>query len=181
MTTKAIPNLSDLVALFFDEQDELAAFQEADPNSIPTEYRQLLAHNHHMTVTVEQFFGSKVDVQVLDERFSGESYSRKIILRRQDNSQVVQFGIVRLNLNHLAPDVVTEIQKKETPLGRILIERNVLRVVELSKVWRFQCGAEMAETFHADIDATTFGRTAMIHCDGDPAIELLEIITPNLR
>jgi hypothetical protein len=25
---------------------------------------------------------------------------------------------------------------------------------------------------------TTFGRTAMIHCNGEPAVELLEIVAP---
>jgi hypothetical protein len=24
----------------------------------------------------------------------------------------------------------------------------------------------------------TYGRTAIIHCDGEPAVELLEIVTP---
>jgi hypothetical protein len=32
--------------------------------------------------------------------------------------------------------------------------------------------------FQLDRPQTTYGRTALIECDGEPAIELLEIVSP---
>ena len=43
---------------------------------VPPPYHGLLVHSEHMTVTVEEFHGGLVDVQVLDSRRAGESYAR---------------------------------------------------------------------------------------------------------
>ena len=51
-----------------------------------------------MTVTVEEFYGSPVDVRVLECRRDGNEYARKILLTAHATGQVVQFGLVRINL-----------------------------------------------------------------------------------
>ena len=58
----------------------------------------------HMTVTVEEFHHSPVDV-VLAKKTVLPHYARKILLSRQTDGRVVQFGIVRLNFSYLAPEV----------------------------------------------------------------------------
>jgi hypothetical protein len=54
----------------------------------------------------------------------------------------------------------------------------VLREVELLKVWRVHCGSALSRMFQVSPETITYGRTAMIHCDSEPAIELLEIVAP---
>ena len=56
-----------------------------------------------MTVTVEQFHRTPVNVKVLEMRHDGRFYSRRILLTRQTDNRVVQFGIVRLNFEYLGP------------------------------------------------------------------------------
>ena len=63
-----------------------------------------------------------------------EHYSRKILLTRQTDRKVVQFGIVRLNFAHLSEAVRQEIESQTAPVGRILIRHNVLRSVEIVQV-----------------------------------------------
>jgi hypothetical protein len=67
---------------------------------------------------------------------------------------------------------------KKKPLGRVLIEHQVLREVELLELWQVFCGPVLSELFSVSQDTVTYGRTAMIHCNGEPAIELLEIVRP---
>jgi hypothetical protein len=43
---------------------------------------------------------------------------------------------------------------------------------------RVECGPVLAKLFGVPIGTTTYGRTALLYCDEDPAIELLEIVTP---
>ena len=86
------------------------------------------------------------------------------------------FGIVRLDLSVLSPEVRTKIESQQIPLGRILIEHNVLRVVKLLKLFRIQPGEDLATDLNLAQKSTCFGRTALIFCDGAPAIELLEIV-----
>src|SRR5438067_12126946 len=91
------PTLDHLYNLFPRSPDRPEA-AEISAGAVPQPYHRLLVHNHHMTVTVEEFYRSPVDVQVLNCRRSGNEYARKILLTAQSAGQVVQFGMVRINL-----------------------------------------------------------------------------------
>ena len=165
-----------LIQLFYEDSNRLGQFQEVPRADVPEPSHQLLVHNKHMTVTVEKYHSSPVDVNVLQTRRDGDHYSRKIVLASQSDGQIVMFGIVRLDLSVLSPDVRTKIESQQVPLGRILIEHNVLRVVKLLKLFRIQSGEDLANELKLPSGSTCFGRTALIFCDGAPAIELLEIV-----
>lgn len=172
------PFLAGLIELFYNAPDELAGFQAVPRPDTPQPYQELLVHEHHMTVTVERFFGSLVDVKVLARQTEGDDYSRKILLSRQSDGQIVQFGLVRLKLHFLDPLVRARILSEEIPLGRVLIEHNVLRRIHLLSIWKITPGQELTELFGLSEPQVTYGRTAILYCDHEPAIELLEVVRP---
>jgi chorismate-pyruvate lyase len=172
------PNLNALTRLFYSEQERLGQFEEVSPADIPAYYGNLLAHENHMTVTVEKFHGSPVDVRVLETQLTGRHYARKILLTRQSDGGVVQFGIMRLNFALVDEKVQREVESQATPLGRILINNKVLREVHLFKLWKVTPGEELRNLFGMQSGQVTYGRTAIIDCNGEPAVELLEIVTP---
>jgi chorismate-pyruvate lyase len=131
-----------------------------------------------MTVSLEQHYGCRVDVEVLTSQQTGDYYSRKIILHRQTDARVVLFGIPRINLTLVDDQVRREILDQQAPLGRVLIEHNVLREVQLASLYRVTPGPELRRVFGLAAAETTYGRTAFIYCDGYPAVELLEIVSP---
>jgi hypothetical protein len=131
-----------------------------------------------MTVTVERFHHSPVDVKVLATSLSGQHYARKILLARQSDGTIVQFGIVRLNFAHVSPEVRREIESQRTPVGRVLIQHNVLREIHLMRLWKVTPGPDLRQLFGLQAGETTYGRTAVIDFSGEPAVELLEIVTP---
>ncbi|RMG40683.1 MAG: hypothetical protein D6725_02935 [Planctomycetota bacterium] len=172
--------LKSLLDLFPDTgPDTLIRRAEHVPSTLtPEPYKRLLVHNHHMTVTMEDYHGAPVAVRVLDRRLDGEVYSRKILLLKEGTDQVVQFGIVRFDLSYVTQPVRDEILAAQTPLGRILIQHNVLRHIDLGAVLRIQIGPELAEYFRCEPDAWTYGRLATIFCNLQPAVDLLEIPAP---
>jgi chorismate-pyruvate lyase len=170
--------LSTLVELFYSSLDDLGVFQVASGKVVPEPYRGLLVHNHHMTVTMEDFHRSQVRVEVLAAKRTANYYSRRILLDRESDGRVVQFGIVRLNFDLLSPEVREEIESQKTPLGRILIKHNVLREIELVGLWQVTPGTDLCRLFSTTPEQITYGRTAIIHCDNQPAVELLEIAAP---
>lgn len=175
---RATPDLHVLVDLFYDSLEPLGMFDEVDGASMPPVFRSLLDHDAHMTVTVEEHHHSFVDVHVLETHVTDNHYSRKIVLTRQSDGRVVQFGLVRLNLDYVEPDVRQEIESEQIPLGHVLIKHNVLRTVKLLSLWRVEPGDELRKLFGLDSPETCYGRTALIYCNGIPAVELLEIVTP---
>ncbi len=173
--------LSTLVELFYSDPGTLGRFSEVSSEVVPQPYRNLLAHRHHMTVTVEAHHGSPVDVRVLDRKSQGNFYARKILLNRQSDGRVVQFGIMRVNFLYLSPAVRQEIESETIPLGRVLINHHVLREIELNSLWKVEPGSDLCQLFNISPQQITYGRTAIIHCNGEPGVELLEIVTPEER
>jgi chorismate-pyruvate lyase len=179
-------NLEGLIDLFYEEAGELGRFTQVQAGDMPRAYRQLLAHENHMTVTVEARHGMPVDVVVLDRHVTASHYARKIVLCRQRDHEVVQFGIMRLKLDYLSPEARTAVEREDTPLGRILIEHDVLRSINLVSLYRVAPGRELCHFFGIDLHdrqpgsggGETFGRTAVIFCNDEPAVELLEIVAP---
>ncbi len=181
--TEATPpavELDELISLFYGDSNRLGQFTHCSSEECPDAYRALLDHEEHMTVTVERRHESPVDVEVLEYRLTDTHYLRKIILRRQSDRRVVLYGIVRLALSALQPVVREEIMARKIPLGRVLILHNVLRQVQLNALWQVVCARELAELFDTQLGQLTYGRTALIYCDGEPAVELLEIVTPEV-
>ena len=173
-----MPALDHLAGLFYAEMAELGAFEEVLAEQVPEPYRRLLAHHEHMTVAVERHHGSPVDVEVIAAKRTGDYYTRKIVLHLQSNRKTVLFGIPRLNLRLVDDDVRREILSENKPLGRVLIDHNVLREVQLASLYRVTPGPDLCRLFGLTQPQTTYGRTAFIYCDGYPAVELLEIVAP---
>jgi len=115
----------------------------------------------------------------------------------------VQLGIMRINLLGVSAVVREEIEARTRPLGRILIRHNVLRHVELHRLWRIWPGPVLQQHLGrgqavggvSDADAGNnrdalsasetpptgerkciYGRSAGIVVEGRPAVELLEIV-----
>ena len=169
------PDLQTLLALF-PPTDYVRAWEFVRGELVPEPYHQLLVHEHHMTVTVEAHHGSLVDVRILDRRHDRDAYARKILLALHTSGKIVQFGIVRIHLQYCSPPVRAAIIAGHTPLGRILIDHNVLRRIEPTAFLRITPGPAMMAWFGLSEPTPTYGRLALIHCDNEPAIELLEIV-----
>ncbi len=57
-----------------------------------------------------------------------------------------------------------------------MIKYHVMRRVELASLWHVTPGADLRQHFTSP--ASTYGRTAWIHVNGQAAVELLEIVAP---
>jgi hypothetical protein len=91
---------------------------------------------------------------------------------------VVQFGIVRFHLHYVTKAVRQEIISEKTPLGRILINHNVLRHIDLGAILEIAAGPALARHLQMPTGDVTYGRLATIFCNHQPAVDLLEIPAP---
>jgi len=173
------PTVDGLYALFDDRTDRPEMIP-VTPEEMPEPYRQLLVHTHHMTVTVEGFYGQPVNVEVLETVLSKVEYGRKILLSLKETGEVVQFGMIEVDLSALSNTVGDEILAGKMPLGRVLIQNNVLRSIQPVAFFRVEPSAKLCEWFHLSEPQTTYGRLGVIYAGEQPAIEVLEILAPIL-
>lgn len=170
--------LKKLTELFPATQPLIAKAEHVASALVPEPYKGLLVHNSHMTVTMEKYHHSQVEVRILDRHLEGDVYTRKIVLLKSGTDDVVQFGIVRFDFQYVTDVVRKEILSGEIPLGRVLINHNVLRHIDLGAVLRITAGPELASIFRIEPGTVTYGRLATIFCNQQPAVDLLEISVP---
>ena len=170
--------LNALIGLFPEDEPLVLQADHIPRDLTPEPYQSLLVHGHHMTVTMEEFYGTSVDVCVLEQRQEGNLYCRKITLVKSGTDQVVQFGIVRFNFDFVTAEIRDEILLGQTPLGRILINYNVLRHIDLGAIVKLVAGPGLGRYLNTDQGRTTYGRMATIFCNHRPALDLLEVSAP---
>ncbi len=170
--------LDALLNLFPQDEPLINSAEHVPSSQTPEPYKQMLVHDHHMTVTMESYHQTNVDVRVLNQRLDGDTYVRKILLLKSGTDDVVQFGIVRFNFQYVTDEVRAEILAGETPLGRVLINHNVLRHIDLGAILRITAGPGLARLLQMPEGETTYGRMATIFCNHQPAVDLLEISAP---
>ena len=170
--------LKKLTSLFPDGETLFERAAHVPSALTPEPYKRLLVHEHHMTVTMEEFHHASVVVKVLDRKLDGDIYSRKILLERAGDGRIVQFGIVRFDLGVVLPAVREEILSERTPLGRILINYNVLRHIDLGAILQIAAGPGLAKLLGCETGQITYGRLATIFCNQKPAVDLLEVAAP---
>ena len=163
----------------FPDAEPLFLKAEHIPSAVtPEPYKTMLAHDHHMTLAMETYHKTSVDVRVLQSQQSGNEYGRKILLLKHGTNSVVQFGLVRFHLNYVTEAVRNEIIEGQIPLGRILINHNVLRHIDLGAILEITAGPALAKYLQMPVATITYGRLATIFCNRQPAVDLLEVSAP---
>ncbi|QDV63834.1 hypothetical protein [Crateriforma conspicua] len=168
--------LTELLAEFYDLDavgSQLGDFSNA--HTIPEPYNGILNHCEHMTETVEAYHGEPVDVHVQRCHKRDNWYCREILLATRQSHRIALYGIVRLRIDALQPECWRRIEEQATPLGKVLIEHNVHRDVQLCQLWKVQAGPCLSTMMRTQVGDTMYGRTALIFYNGEPAIQLLEI------
>jgi hypothetical protein len=170
--------LERLISLFPQPEPLYLVAEHVPASQTPDPYKTMLVHDAHMTLAMERHFGSPVNVQVLRTAHQRGLYCREITLKPNGRDQVVQYGLVRFDLEFVTPAVQAEIVRGELPLGRILINHNVLRHIDLGAIVKFSMGPGFARIFGQQLGTITYGRLATIFCNGKAAVDLLEVTTP---
>ncbi|MHC5111901.1 MAG: hypothetical protein ACYTHJ_18710 [Planctomycetota bacterium] len=173
------PGLESLHALAAELCDDYAWADAGivSADVLPGHYRELLVHNEHMTTTLGSFHDDRVRLRVLKRMVEGDLYLRMIQLVAGPDDKVVEFGILRFNLATAPLEVRREVEAASTPLGDILIKHGVMREIEPRWFVQIDGRSPLVEQMGFQAGENLFGRIGRIHCDGHPAIELLEVVT----
>jgi hypothetical protein len=168
-----------LMLAFFGES-QLPQCEQIPAEAVPPPFHGLLVHDQHMTVALEAYHRSRVLLRPYLVHRQGDLYGRKLDLVSEDSAAVVLTGIMLFNLSVVAEPVRQLILEQKIPLGRLLIENNVLRQVSTESFLRIAATDPLVARFHLAEARPAYARLATIFCDERPAVDLLEIVNPAL-
>jgi len=172
--------IADLCDGFFEDRSWVSNCEAVEADDIPQPARDLLVHHKHMTAILKAHYGQDVELHVLAVRLDGDEYARKILLTLPGRGDVVEFGIARLDLRFTDEEVRSAILARAAPLGAILIGHRVL--TKVTPIWYLRFPADCPlMTYFGQSPVEAFGRLATIHCNGDEAVELLEVVPGESR
>jgi hypothetical protein len=145
---------------------------------VPEPFHKLLVHEQHMTLTLTAHYGAFLELSVKEMHFEENLYSRKISLTIPRNNAIVEYGLVRLDLRYIPEPVWKEIFQQRTPLGEILLRHNILQRIQPKWFLKFEPESSILAWMKAPQRAEPYyGRLGTIYCNGEPAVEVLEIVT----
>lgn len=160
---------------WFSNEDATSGIAEVAADALPQWANRLLVHDDHMTTRLQDFHDGPIELVVLDETQQADEYRRLILLKAASTGAVVELGTCRIDFRFTPPAVREEVLARCAPLGDILIRHNVLRRVEPRSFWRFPVHTPLLRHTKSNW-SEAFGRVGVIHCNGSPAIDLLEIV-----
>ena len=146
-------------------------------DELPADYRTLLAHHDHMTVALEAF----TTAWSPSRRWPNGSDEASLRPLQRAESPVGRRDRTIRNHADLAGRPAARPRRrrspsKKAPLGRVLIDHNVLREVELITLWQIAPGPVLQQHLQLTDDTPIYGRSAQILVDERPTVQLLEIV-----
>jgi chorismate-pyruvate lyase len=148
-------------------------------DTVPQPYRTLLVHQNDMTPTLEQFYKTKIHLQILRRQQKGDLYFREVILLLDGSNRPVEFGAIKIHLDLFPPEPRKLILEERLPLGRILAEHNVPHFSRPKAFLCIRADCFIRASLKFSGSPLVYGRrNTLINPEGRPLAEIVEILPP---
>ena len=153
-------------------------FVEAE--SVPEPFNGLLVHEGDMTSRLEAFHQSRITLEVLQSRRSGESeYSREVILRRVCDGAAVEYGAIQIFLGVFEESLRVQILEGRVPLGGLLNQNQVRYYSRPQAFFHLQPGEDLAALIGVSTSVRLFGRCNLLYLEGGELMaQIVEVLPP---
>jgi len=153
--------------------------QDTDGQSMPEPYRRLLVHSCDMTPTLEAFYRQPMRLTVLTREQQDYSYLREVVLKSANDARPVEYGVIRICLDHLPPPASLRVLEEQRPLGNILQSEAIPHLSWPQAFFRVESDSHLAHVLHLAQPGTLYGRRNVL-LDGSRRLlaEVIEIAAP---
>ena len=124
------PDISTLIGLFYPHASEFGIPAKVTADELPTVYQKLLAHEHHMTVTVESHYDELVDVQEPESMHVANYYMRREAFVAAANR--ARFVVENYDTTPSVPDALVIMAKAYKVMQMDDLSSDAVRVLKLN-------------------------------------------------
>lgn len=144
---------------------------------MPSPYRELLVHSKDMTPTLESFYGQPLGLTVVTRDLDNGDYMREVVLTA--GARPVEYGAIRILLDHFPPATRDVVLRERRPLGGILQDAGLPHVGWPQAFFKTQADAHMKDLLCLAEPCDLYGRRNVL-LDGSRRLlaEVIEILSP---
>lgn len=153
--------------------------KDIDGPAMPQPCQQLLVHSSDMTPTLEAFYRQPMRLSVLIREQQDYSYLREVVLKSAGDSRPVEYGVIRICLNHLPPPASRRVLEEERPLGNILHTESIAHLSWPQAFFKVESDSHLGHVLYLSQPCTLYGRRNVL-LDGSRRLlaEVIEILAP---
>jgi chorismate-pyruvate lyase len=148
-------------------------------DEVPPPYHSLLVHSSDMTPTLEQHYGQPMGLAVLSRELQDNAYLREVVLKGTRDGAPVEYGVIRICLDHLPPPAARRVLEELSPLGNILQTESIAHMSWPQAFFRADADAHMQTVLGLRQPQDLYGRRNVL-VDGSRRLiaEVIEILAP---
>ena len=157
----------------------LPSVVKIEGSDVPAPYRQLLVHKHDMTPTLKEAYQRKIHLRVLKYFVRAKVYSRQIVLLLEDDTPV-EFGAIKIYLEHFPPRARRLILEKKQPLGTILHTQGIAHTSRPAAYIQVTADDVISDALHLTAPCLLYGRRNMLFDSSQNVLaQIVEILPPS--
>ena len=146
---------------------------------VPAPYRELLAHDRDMTPTLEEAYGQRIELRVLNHSLGENLLSRQIVLALEGDGRAVAYGAIKIYLEHFPPKARALVLEMKMPLGTILRTEGIEHNSRPAGYFRVQADRAIGDALQIPRGALLYGRQNVLSDTAHHTLaRVLEIMTP---
>ena len=150
-----------------------------ESHQVPEPYRQLLVHSSDMTPTLEAFYGQPMRLTVLTREQQEYAYLREVVLKSAQDARPVEYGVIRICLDHLPPPASRRVLEEQKPLGNILQSEAIAHLSWPQAFFAVDSDSHLGHVLHLSRPGRLYGRRNVL-LDGSRRLlaDVIEILAP---
>ena len=171
--------LYPLSEFYSEAGSPLPAVSPIDGPAMPEPYRSLLVHERDMTPTLEEVYGGPIGLWVLKHSLYRNVFSRQIVLTTP-GGLIVEFGAIKIFLDHFPASAAARVAAMKEPLGTILRAEALVHASRPDGYFAVQSDAVIGAALGLSAPGMLYGRrNALLDSAGRTLARVIEILPPN--
>lgn len=142
---------------------------------VPPPYQSLLVHERDMTSTLGQFHGDEIELKVLSLQNGDGAYYREVLLMAKRDQRPVEYGAIRICLEHFSAPARDAIVSASAPLGQLLHDHRIDYLSRPSGFLAIECDDYIGGLFGCTNRPVLYGRRNTLY-DANSQLHLAEIV-----
>jgi chorismate-pyruvate lyase len=157
----------------------LPGLHELKDEEMPQPYKGLLVHSSDMTPTLEAFYRQPMRLTVLTREHQDYAYLREVVLKCAHDARPVEYGVIRICLDHLPAPARLRVLEEQRPLGNILQSEVIPHLSWPQAFFRIHSDSHLGHVLYLSQPGTLYGRRNVL-LDGSRRLlaEVIEILAP---